>query len=107
MCRCQGMLRSGCRYPGDPQVNAIVSSLLQAYPTDLPNLPDVTIRQLNTNAPQVVDNTEGLLRLDYKLNDDTAAAFRYTINDYVEDPFELVIGKNPQTNLRSQESTPA
>ena len=86
----------------DPQVNAIVSSLIQAYPTDLPNLPNVTIRQLNTNAPQKVNSTEGLLRLDYKPTDDTSAALRYTITDYAEDPFELVIGKNPQTDLRSQ-----
>ena len=87
---------------GDPQVSAIVSSLLQAYPTDLPNLPHVTIRQLNTNAPQEIDSTEGLLRLDYIPKENTSAAFRYTINDYAEDPFELVIGKNPQTDLRSQ-----
>ena len=86
----------------DPQVNAIVSSLLQAYPTDLPNLPGVTIRQLNTNAPQEVNSTDGLLRLDFKPTDDTSAALRYTITDYAEDPFELVIGKNPQTDLRSQ-----
>ncbi|MBI4443049.1 MAG: TonB-dependent receptor [Acidobacteria bacterium] len=86
----------------DPQVNRIVASLLQAYPTDSPNLPYVSERQLNTNAPQKINSWDGLVRLDLSATEKDFVALRYTISDYSEDPFELVIGQNPQTDLRNQ-----
>lgn len=86
----------------DPQVNAVIAKLLQAYPAELPNLPAVSLRQLNTNAPRDIRTATGLARLDLKPGEDTAAAFRYSINDYREDPFQLVVGQNPQTDLRTQ-----
>ncbi len=87
----------------DPQVNAVIASLLGAYPAELPNLGDPeTSHRLNSNALRDVKAKDGLARLDYKPTDSTSLAGRYSINDYAEDPFQLVAGRNPQTDLRSQ-----
>src|SRR5215831_1229166 len=86
----------------DPQTNDIISHLLKAYPVDLPNLPGVTQRQLNTNAPRSIVAADGLSRLDVRPDDKTSVAGLYSINQYSEDPFQLVVGQNPQTDLRNQ-----
>ena len=85
----------------DPQTRAIISDLLKAYPAELPNLPAVSLRQLNTNAPRSILTADGLARLDLKPNDRTSVAGLYSISQYSEDPFQLVIGQNPQTDLRN------
>jgi hypothetical protein len=86
----------------DAQTNAIISNLLRAYPAELPNLPAVSLRQLNTNAPRSIVTADGLARLDVKPDDKTSIAGFYSINQYSEEPFQLVIGQNPQTDLRNQ-----
>ncbi len=86
----------------DPQTNAIISDLLKAYPAQLPNLPSVSLRQLNTNAPRSVVTADGLARLDVRPNDKTSVAGFYSVSQYSEDPFQLVLGQNPQTDLRNQ-----
>jgi Carboxypeptidase regulatory-like domain/TonB dependent receptor len=86
----------------DPQTRAIISDLLTAYRTELPNLPAVSLRQLNTNAPRSIVANDGLARLDLKPNGNNSLAGLYSANQYSEDPFQLVIGQNPQTDLRSQ-----
>src|SRR5438132_9551987 len=86
----------------DAQTNAIISNLLKAYPSQLPNLPAVSLRQLNTNAPRSIVTADGLARLDVKSNDKTSIAGLYSVNQYSEEPFQLVLGQNPQTDLRNQ-----
>jgi len=86
----------------DPQTRAIISDLLKAYPAELPNLPGVSLRQLNTNAPRSIVTADGLARLDLRPNDKTSVAGLYSVNQYSEDPFQLVLGQNPQTDLRNQ-----
>jgi hypothetical protein len=86
----------------DPQTKAIVSDLLKAYPTGLPNLPGVSLRQLNTNAPRSIVTADGLARLDLQPNAKTSVAGLYSANQYSEDPFQLVLGQNPRTDLRNQ-----
>jgi hypothetical protein len=86
----------------DPQTRAIISDLLKAYPAELPNLPSVSLRQLNTNAPRSIVSADGLARLDLKPNGKTSVAGLYSVSQYSEDPFQLVLGQNPQTDLRSQ-----
>ncbi|MBI3934368.1 MAG: TonB-dependent receptor [Acidobacteria bacterium] len=83
----------------DPRKNAIISSLLQAYPEEGPNLEN---GQLNSNALRDIDSRDALARLDYKWRDADAMALRYSVSDYIEDPFQLVAGQNPQTNIRNQ-----
>ncbi|OFW43446.1 MAG: hypothetical protein A3J28_10360 [Acidobacteria bacterium RIFCSPLOWO2_12_FULL_60_22] len=86
----------------DPQVNAIIRNALRAFPADLPNLPYVSLRQLNTNALRDIEATNGLARLDLKLNDSTSGAFRYFLDEYSETPFQIILGQNPRTDLRFQ-----
>jgi len=86
----------------DPQTRAIISDLLTAYPAQLPNLPAVSLRQLNANAPRSIVTAVGLARLDVRPDDKTSVAGLYSANQYSEDPFQLVIGQNPETDLRSQ-----
>ena len=86
----------------DPRANAILAGLLGAFPSALPNSPHVTERQLNANAPRKIGNQEGSLRLDFRPAENSALALRYAIQDYSEDPFELVIGENPKTDTRNQ-----
>ena len=86
----------------DAETNAIISQLLRAYPEQLPNLPAVTLRQLNSNAPRSIVTADGLGRLDVRPNGKTSIAGFYSVNQYSEDPFQLVIGQNPQTDLRNQ-----
>lgn len=83
----------------DPGFRAIIGSLLGAFPSELPNLRE---RHLNTNALQQIENRDGFLRLDFKQGENSALALRYSIADYAEDPFELVLGRYPQTDLRNQ-----
>jgi len=86
----------------DPETAAIVAGLLQAYPAEDPNLPNVAARQLNTNAIRRIDSVDWNLKLDYLLSDRDNLAFQYTLFDYSEDPFEFVVGGNPKTDLRPQ-----
>ena len=75
----------------DARTNAIVAALLKAYPSALPNLPQVSPRQLNASAPRKVKSTDGLARLDLKPDGQDSYAFRYAISDYSEDPFQIVL----------------
>ena len=86
----------------NPQVNAIVAALLGAYPSQLPNLPGVSPRQFNGNARRDVRSKGAQARLDLKPAENTSCALSYSINDYYEDPFQIVLGQNPETDLRSQ-----
>jgi len=86
----------------DAQTNAIIANLLKAYPAELPNLPAVSLRQLNTNAARSIVTADGLARLDIQPDEKTSIAGFYSVNDYREEPYQLVIGQNPQTDLRNQ-----
>ncbi len=86
----------------DPEVNAVIANLLRAYPAELPNLPHISPRVLNANAPRDINSTNSLARLDLKAAEDISFALRYSISDFSEDPAELVVGQKPQTELRTQ-----
>ena len=90
----------------DPQTRGIISDLLKAYPAALPNLPAVSLRQLNTNAPRRIMTADGLARLDVKPKEKTSVAGLYSASQYSEDPFQLVLGQNPQTDLGARTPTP-
>ncbi len=86
----------------DPRMNAIISSLLKAYPDELPNLPQVSIRHLNTNAFRDIKSTAFSTHVDYRAHSGNTLAMDYQFQDYTEEPFELVIGQNPRTLMRPQ-----
>jgi hypothetical protein len=83
----------------DPAKRAFIASLLRAYPTESPNLGET---RLNSNAPRSIDSKDALLRLDRRHNENTNLAFRYTVSDYGEEPFQIIAGQNPQTDVRTQ-----
>ncbi len=86
----------------NPEDNAIIAALLSAYPDDLPNLPHVSPRHLNTSALRDIKSTAFSIRVDSDLNENNRLSFLQQFQDSTEDPFELIIGQNPQTNLRPQ-----
>ena len=86
----------------DSDTKNLVSALLQAYPNETPNLPNVAPRQLNTNAVRRIKSAELNLRMDYHLSSKDLLAFQYSFFDYNEKPYELVSGQNPRTEVRPQ-----
>src|SRR5690606_15265673 len=79
----------------------IVLRFLNAYPRALPNRTDINARALNTNAPQIIDNNSGGIRLNQRLggNDSLAATYQFTSQSV--DAFQLVAGQNPDTETQS------
>ena len=86
----------------DPQINAIVNSLLRAFPAQLPNLPHVSVRHLNTNDLRDIRNTAFSVHLDAQFPSGDRLAVDQQFLNSVEEPFELVIGQNPRTSTRPQ-----
>ena len=86
----------------DPEVNAIISKLLEGYPPELPNLPDGSERQLNSNAVRDIRRGAFSTRLDYRPRQMDQLVFEQRFLDYTEEPFELVAGQNPVTFHRAQ-----
>ncbi|MBI4443866.1 MAG: TonB-dependent receptor [Acidobacteria bacterium] len=86
----------------DPQMNAIIDAVLKAYPTELPNLPHVSIRHLNTNSLRDIRSTAFSVHLDYQPRPGDSLAYDQQFQDSTEEPFELVIGQNPRTLARPQ-----
>ena len=86
----------------DSSTANIVTALLKGYPLDSPNSPNVTARQLNTNSVRRIDSADWDFKVDYPVTSQDHLAFRYTFFDYREQPFEFVMGQNPDTDLRSQ-----
>jgi len=87
---------------GDPLTDRLIAGLLRGYPDETPNMPGVLERQLNTNAWQDFRSVNMSLRTDFRISDRNSLVARYVVSDSAEDPFELVAGENPQTNLRPQ-----
>ena len=86
----------------NPEEYAIIAALLKAYPEELPNLPHVSKRHLNTNAFRDIRNTAFSIHLDGRLRSGDRIAFDEQFSNTAEEPFELVIGQNPQTTTRPQ-----
>ncbi|MCH8267329.1 MAG: TonB-dependent receptor [Acidobacteria bacterium] len=86
----------------DPQVNAVIARLLEGFPEELPNLPNISARQLNTNALRDIRRTAVSTRLDYRLGESDQIALEQRFLDATEVPFEIVAGQNPDTFLRPQ-----
>lgn len=87
---------------GNADTDRVIALLLQAYPAEQPNLPNVTPRQMNTNAMRRISSTDWNFKPEYVFSQDNRLAFRYAISDFHEEPFELVAGQNPKTRMRSQ-----
>ena len=86
----------------DSETASIVTALLKAYPLENPNLANVAPRQLNTSTVRRIDSVNWNFRTDYEIRSQDRLALQYSFFDYSEDPFALVVGQNPKTDLRSQ-----
>lgn len=86
----------------DPLTRRVVSALFEAYPQEIPNLPGVLARQLNTNSERRIKEFNWTLKTDCLMSENEKLAFQYALSDYTEDPFELVLGQYPDTKLRPQ-----
>jgi len=86
----------------DPATNALIARLLKAFPDELPNLPDVSLRQLNTNAIRDIRSTALSTRFDFRPNDSHQLVLEQRFLDSTEEPFEFVVGQNPVTFLQPQ-----
>ena len=89
-------------HAADPATNTYLARLLQAFPNELPNLPNVSLRQLNTNAYRNVSSTAFSTRFDYRPGAADQLAVEQRFLDSTEQPFELVVGQNPVTFFRPQ-----
>lgn len=85
----------------DPLLIPIVLRFLNAYPRDLPNRTDINARALNTNAPQIIDNNSGGIRLNQQLGAANSLAATYQFTSQSVDAFQLVAGQNPDTETKS------
>jgi hypothetical protein len=88
----------------DPDVRAMISRFLAAYPQSLPNRPDFDIRALNTNAPQNIDEVEGNLRLDRDTSAGSKLSLFYSLLRQRIHAFQLVAGQNPDTEIHTHRS---
>src|SRR5262249_37824277 len=86
----------------DSATDAIVAGLLRGFPSELPNLSNVSERSLNTNALRDTRSLALSTHVDYQHNDRQSWAFEQRFFDDDEQPFQLVAGGNPLTLMRPQ-----
>jgi hypothetical protein len=85
----------------DPATRALVTRWLAAYPAIAPNRTDINERALNTNAPQIIDNNSGNLRLDNQPAQTDRFIWQYQFTSQYVDAFQLVAGQNPDTTTKN------
>ncbi|MBI4483327.1 MAG: hypothetical protein HY652_10610 [Acidobacteria bacterium] len=87
---------------GDAETDAILRGFLKGFPRQVPNLPWVSPRSLNTNARQDSDQTEASTFWQYTVRPESRLLIRYAFDDTFIDAFQLVAGENTDTRIRRQ-----
>lgn len=85
----------------DPGVRAYVQQILDLYPNQAPNRPDIDQRMLNTNSPQSINNDSLNSRLDTQLTSKDSLTARHSFLTQQVKAFQLVKGQNPDTTTKS------
>lgn len=88
----------------DPETRAIVQSILDAYPAELPNRTDINPRALNTNSPQNINNDRADATLDHAFSSDDILVARYSVTLQQVEAFQLVGGQNPDTTTKNHDA---
>ena len=88
----------------DPALRAIVSRILDSFPSEAPNRPDIDLRAHNTNAPQSIDNDLAGGRLDLPAGKEGRAVLDFRFRRQAVDAFQLVKGQNPDTTTGSHDA---
>ena len=88
----------------DPRIRAVVQRILDTYPDELPNRPELNPRALNTNAAQNINNDRIGGTLNQALGDKDRLAFRYNFVWQNVKAFQLVPGQGPDTTTRNHQA---
>ena len=86
-----------------PALRAAVFRILNSYPHEAPNRPDINPRAHNTNAPQEINNDSAGGKLDLAFGNRDRAALDYRFHKQAVDAFQLVQGQNPNTTTGSHD----
>lgn len=87
----------------DPARRAVVSQILDSFPAEAPNRPDINLRAHNTNAPQEIDNDSAGGRLEVRGGSRDRASLDYRFRKQTVEAFQLVRGQNPNTTTGSHD----
>ncbi len=85
----------------DPGTRAAAQRILDAYPRQAPNRPDIAARALNTNSLQHINTDSARIQLDRQGVAGGRLATRYAWTAQNVDAFQLVVGQNPDTDTKS------
>ncbi len=85
----------------DPLVMPVVQSILDAYPAEPPNRPDIAARALNANSVQRINTDSARVQLDRPAPVAGRLSLRYAWTSQNVDAFQLVVGQNPDTDTKS------
>ena len=88
----------------DPALRAMVSRILESFPAEPPNRPDINTRAHNTNAPQEIDNDSAVGRFDLPLGSEDRVLAEYRFRKQHVEAFQLVQGQNPNTTTGSHDA---
>ena len=87
----------------DPALRAKVSQILDSFPDEAPNRPDINPKAHNTNAPQEINNDLAGGRYDLPLGGQGRLMMDYRFRRQAVDAFQLVKGQNPNTTTGSHD----
>ena len=88
----------------DPALRAVVAKILDSFPAEAPNRPDIDPRAHNTNAPQTIDNDIAGGRFDFPTGGAVRISLDYRFRRQAVDAFQLVKGQNPDTTTGSHDA---
>ena len=88
----------------NPALRAFVQRVLDAFPNQPPNRPDINPRMLNTNGAQRIDDDALTGRIDQTLNERDTLTLRHAFTTQKVDAFQLIAGQNPDTTTRAHTS---
>ncbi len=88
----------------DPLLRAKIQRMLDSYPNELPNRPDINARALNTNALQSIDNDILSGALHQGIGEKDHLTMRYSFTGQGVDAFQLVSGQNPNSQTRNHDA---
>ena len=87
----------------DPALRSVVSRILDSFPAEAPNRPDINLRAHNANAPQEINNDSAGARLDIPFSGRDRASLDYRFKKQAVNAFQLVEGQNPNTTTGSHD----
>ncbi|MCP5112526.1 MAG: hypothetical protein GY953_17000, partial [bacterium] len=88
----------------DPELAAIVSTFLDAFPNETPNRPDISLRAHNTNSLQRIDTDSLSAQIDQHVGGKDKLILLYSFTGQNVDSFQFVTGQNPDTDIKNHKA---